>query len=276
MGDAGVDTRLLTAGYYDEIGVKEWLRLEADARQRVILHVHTSILRRFVREGDHVLDAGCGAGRFSVELTRLGAQVAAGDLSAEQTALAAQALWSRAAQNHRGRVAQFSIDHLPFGGETFDRVVCFGSVLSHLGEGAEQAAGELIRVTKQGGLVLLSVQPAHNYYLPYIVEQVRTLGLEAVDEAMMGGTELHDVKSIPWRQFSRAELESLAESAGCEPVLISASNVLATIHDISLMEEMERDEALWSAFLRWEEHLGQQPGNTERGAFIISVFRKLR
>jgi SAM-dependent methyltransferase len=262
-----------TIRFYDEYGVKEWLRLEADARQRVILHVHNAILRRFLQPGDRVLDAGCGAGRFSAELANLGAKVTAGDISRVQVDLA---------QNIAGhdslapvQLAQLSVTELPFRDAAFDGVVCYGSVLSHLGDQAEEGAAELARVTRPGGLILLSVQSAHNYYLPYILQRVGTLGLRVVDEAIMSGTELHDVTSVPWRQFSQAQVESLAHAMGCEPVLISASNVLATISDIPLLEKIEKDASLWPAFLRWEEHLAQQPGNRDRGAFTIGVLRRL-
>jgi SAM-dependent methyltransferase len=258
--------------FYDEFGVKEWLRLESDARARVIYHSHKSLLSRWVRPGDRVLDAGCGPGRFSIELAHLGAEVTAGDISFGQLTLARQSLASRLAA--MPLLVQLSATGLPFPDGTFDCAIAYGAVLSHAGEGAEGAVKELVRVTRPGGLILVSVLPNGNYYLPYLIEQVRSHGIQAVDEALTRGENLPDASAIPWREFSHEELEALAEDLGCAILTITASNVLATVEQIPLLEEMEKDRVLWDAFLRWEEHLGMTRSNTTRGAFLLAVMRK--
>ena len=260
------------ARFYGELGIKEWLRLKADARARVVLHVHNRILWRFIRSGDCVLDVGCGPGRFTAELVRLGARVMAGDLSSPQISLARQAV--RKVQGNGADIALFTATALPCGDASFDHTVCFGSVLSHLGDEAEAGLSELVRVTKAGGLVLISVQPTQNHYLAYIVDQVQKLGLEAVDRAMMRGEEPPEAGGIPWRRFSYEEVEALAAALRCDVVEIRASNVMATVENIPLLESIEQDERLWQAFLRWEEHLATMRGNTERGSHMIVVLRR--
>jgi ubiquinone/menaquinone biosynthesis C-methylase UbiE len=258
--------------FYDEFGVKEWLRLQSDVRARVIYHLHKSLLSRYVRPGERVLDAGCGPGRFSIELEHLGAKVTAGDISAGQLALAEQSFSSHLPESPP--LVQFSVTKLPFADAVFDCAIAYGAVLSHAGDRADVAAAELVRVTRPGGLIILSVLPKGNDYLPYLLEQVRSYGLQAVDEAVARGENLPDASSIPWREFSHEELEALATGLGCGIVGMSASNVLSTVEQIPLLQEMERDSDLWRAFLQWEEELGVRPSNTERGAFIIAVLRK--
>lgn len=76
-------------------------------------------------EGRRVLDAGCGAGRFTEVALAAGAEVIAVDYSS-----AVDACW----ENHRGHprlnVVQADIYRLPFAPESFDYVYCFG-VLQH-------------------------------------------------------------------------------------------------------------------------------------------------
>jgi 2-polyprenyl-3-methyl-5-hydroxy-6-metoxy-1,4-benzoquinol methylase len=79
-----IEEEIRVARFYDDYGLQEWLRLDSEARLRVIFQIHRSVLRRFLRAGERVLDAGCGPGRFSIELGRLGAQVTAGDISPVQ------------------------------------------------------------------------------------------------------------------------------------------------------------------------------------------------
>jgi 2-polyprenyl-3-methyl-5-hydroxy-6-metoxy-1,4-benzoquinol methylase len=262
------------ASFYDGLGIKEWLRLEADARMRVIFHLHRSVLKQFARAGDRVLDAGAGPGRFSIELACLGALVTAADISAVQVSLARQAAPRSAPAQVPLHFAQLTVASLPFPTDSFDHVVCFGSVLSHCGEQADTAAAELVRVLRPGGMLLISVQSTQNYYLEFMLEQVGRYGLEAVDDVMLRGTQLPDASGVTWRAFGHEEVESLARRIGCEVVCISASNVLATIQNIPLLERLERNKVLWEAFLRWEEHLAQMRGNTERGAHIIAALRK--
>jgi 2-polyprenyl-3-methyl-5-hydroxy-6-metoxy-1,4-benzoquinol methylase len=61
------------AQVFDTYGDQEWNRHEASPMARVSLHLHLQYLQQFVRQGDQVLEVGAGAGRFTVELAKLGA-----------------------------------------------------------------------------------------------------------------------------------------------------------------------------------------------------------
>ena len=67
-----------------------WERFDATPMDRVGLEVHLRLLREHIRDGDRVLDAGAGPGRFTLELARLGATVVAGDISPRQLDLHAE------------------------------------------------------------------------------------------------------------------------------------------------------------------------------------------
>jgi SAM-dependent methyltransferase len=105
------------------------------------------------RRGLRILDAGCGTGGTTVELRQFG-EVVGVDLA-----------WA-ALEPARGRglraLARASIEHLPFGGATFDVATSF-EVVYHLGVGSDTSAlSEMRRVLKLGGLLLLRV-PAHDW-----------------------------------------------------------------------------------------------------------------
>jgi integrase len=67
--------------FYDNLGEREWSRLEETPRGRVAYEVHRQFLERFVRSGDRVLEIVAGPGRFTFDLARLGATVEVTDLS---------------------------------------------------------------------------------------------------------------------------------------------------------------------------------------------------
>ncbi len=90
----------MTAGYdpdrirrfYDDFAEREWNRLDDNPRSRVIFHVHRWYLHQFIEAGQHILDAGAGPGRFTIELASLGATVTVGDISQQQLKLNQQKL----------------------------------------------------------------------------------------------------------------------------------------------------------------------------------------
>ena len=76
-------------------------------------------------QGQRILDAGCGAGRFAEVTLTTGAEVVAVDYSS-----AVDACWANLGPHPRLHVVQADIYHLPFRSESFDRGYCLG-VLRH-------------------------------------------------------------------------------------------------------------------------------------------------
>lgn len=116
-----------------------------------IFVVHLLSLLREPR-GLRALDAGCGAGRNALFLAGAGLHVIALDQSAGMLARA------KAAVSETSRdipLLQARLEGLPFTGEAFDVVVCT-SVLETMSAGAaSHATGELGRVLRPGGYLLI-------------------------------------------------------------------------------------------------------------------------
>jgi SAM-dependent methyltransferase len=104
-------------------------------------------LQRFA--GLRVLEAGCGAGRFTELLVRAGALVHSVDLSAAAVDTNRRNIGAPA--NYA--VAQADIRALPFPAGAFDIVLCLG-VLQHT-PSPEQSLGALWRMLAPGGLLVV-------------------------------------------------------------------------------------------------------------------------
>jgi len=111
------------------------------------------------QEVTHVLETGCGAGRFTEILLDLpGAHVTSTDLSA-----AVEANLLNFPQSDRHRVIQCDIHALPFHPESYDIVLCLG-VIQHTPD-PEKTITSLYAQAKPGGwLVIDHYTPSFSHY----------------------------------------------------------------------------------------------------------------
>jgi SAM-dependent methyltransferase len=117
--------------------------------------VALAVLRQWLdgQRGVRILDAGCGTGGTTVELTQFG-EVIGVDLAWEAL--------EPARERQLKELARASIERLPFADSTFDVATSF-EVVYHLGVQSDMSAlREIRRVLRSGGLFLLRV-PAHDW-----------------------------------------------------------------------------------------------------------------
>lgn len=97
--------------------------------------------------GLRVLDAGGGTGRWAIRLAKRGADVTLADPAPAMLAIARR-------KDGRITTVKAAIEALPFPDASFDVTLC-AFVLGYCPD-LVQALGELVRVTRPGGLLLLS------------------------------------------------------------------------------------------------------------------------
>ena len=113
-----------------------------------------------VEPGMRLLDVGCGQGRHSYEAFRRGAHVTAFDMNAADlaevdTMLRAMELENQQGQGATAEVVEGDARRMPFADGAFDRVIA-SEILEHIPED-EQVMAEIVRVTRPGGLVAVTV-----------------------------------------------------------------------------------------------------------------------
>jgi ubiquinone/menaquinone biosynthesis C-methylase UbiE len=258
------------AAFYDEYGDKEWTRFDDGRTPRPSLAVHFEQLRRFVAPGDRVLDIGAGPGRFTIELARIGADVSVADISPGQLAINEERV---AAEGFGDRVREWVVADVVDLGRwddgTFDATVCFGGPLSYILDGAEPAVAELVRVTKPGGHVLVSVMSlvgAFTHFLPIVLDLVRRDGVPRNDEIVRTGllSDEPDYGHLPMKLFRWSELEGLLAPHGA---IVGASAA-------GLLPAAEVDDPELADFLvRTELALAEEPGAVSSGQHILAVLR---
>jgi 2-polyprenyl-3-methyl-5-hydroxy-6-metoxy-1,4-benzoquinol methylase len=134
---------------------------DVSPRFRERLALWRTLIDRHVSSGERVLDAGCGAGTFSFEAARRGADVAAIDGSPAMIALARQRQTELGLSDIRFDVALLdSLSTWPAG--TFDAVLS-SSVLEYLPD-LEAEVARLVRLLKPGGRLILSMPNRASLY----------------------------------------------------------------------------------------------------------------
>ena len=219
------------ARFYDAYGEREWTRFIDGRTIAISAEVHTHYLRRFVASGDRVLDVGAGPGRFTIELGRLGASVVVADLSPGQLALNRDKVIAAGFEDRVvERVVADITDLHQFADGSFDAVVCYGGPLSYVLDRADDAVSELLRVTRPGGHLLVSVMSlvgATSGALAQVLAEVHMYGLEVVDHVIATGNlpSLLSGGHLPMHMFRWSELRALLERHAGEVVAASAASI---------------------------------------------------
>lgn len=120
-------------------------------------------------KGKQILEAGCGAGRFTEILLKKGAIVTSVDLSE-----AVEANQENFPQNENHRIAQANILAFPFTPQQFDIVLCLG-VVQHTPD-PEETLSALYDQVKKGGCLVID-HYTYTYSLSYYLRTATILRL---------------------------------------------------------------------------------------------------
>jgi len=271
----------LVRQFYDQYGEREWDRFHQNATGRLTLHLHTHLLAGLLRPGLRVLDAGSGAGRFSLQCLEAGATVTMLDLSSRQLELAREKTADHTDlidSIHQGNIADLS----EFSSESFDLVLCYGSVLCYLGAEIDHAIEELARVTRKGGRVVTSVGSRYGL-LRFAAGNPRL-----DPDGFLGRPDYWHVHSVlatgdlprhpeveqPARHFFTSdELSKRMQSAGLTMETMGAAPAVAS-GLFERLDEIRSSESAWRTLVKIEEQAYTQPGLADAGDFILACAAK--
>jgi len=136
---------------------REWNRLDdaADHYHRLEFEVTEEYLNELMPPSGRVLDAGCGAGRYTQWLLARGYKTVALDLTPGHVAFVEDRFGGHP---NLLEATEGSVLAMPYNDGEFDAVLCTGGVLSHLlAPDRVPALRELARVAKAGAPIFVSV-----------------------------------------------------------------------------------------------------------------------
>jgi SAM-dependent methyltransferase len=257
----------------------EWTRWKSSPLQQIDFAIHIHYLNEYLKHDHRVLEVGAGAGRFTREIAAIADRVTVVDISEEKlqsNRRNAEALgYAGSIEDwRRSDMRDLSKD---FADNEFDVVVCFGGPLSYVFDLREKALRELVRVARPGGLLLLSARSLWGTLhenLPRILNMVDPrMNREIVKTGNLGPSQVAPVDRF-WHAYRAAEFRDFVAAAGCEVLMLSASNCLTSTWE-HVLSAWRDDERIWNHLIELEIEACREPGCLDMGAHVLAVARKL-
>ena len=164
--------------HYSQEGIREWRRLFRNPYHRLEFDTTVHFLNRHLPKNGLILDAGGGPGRYTIQLAKRGYDMVLLDLSPKLLEIAEHNIDKAHMKRRVKEVLEGSIDDLSvFNDESFDATICLGGPLCHILDPRhrEKAINELLRVTKKGSPLFISVIGRTAVIVTILIESVEEL-----------------------------------------------------------------------------------------------------
>jgi 2-polyprenyl-3-methyl-5-hydroxy-6-metoxy-1,4-benzoquinol methylase len=153
--------------------------------------------------GKLVLEAGCGAGRFTELLLKKGATLVSSDLSS-----AVEVNAENFPINEKHLVIQSDINDMPYADESFDLVVCLG-VIQHT-TNSEKTIEDLHKLVKKGGRLVIDHYSFNRSHYFRLAPFYRNILKKKTAEETIPYTQRLVKKFLPWhKKFAKNRLMSM-------------------------------------------------------------------
>lgn len=171
-------------------------------------YVDWEILKKYLPKDKNarILDAACGTGRISARLVKEGYLPDLCDISPKMLNAARKKMQDLRVAD-KVEIVECDIRSLPFEDESYDLVICWPDTL--------EAAGELIRIVKKGGLISISLPNKWSEVLDKYQEDP-----EAAFELIDTNQDHVKYKGGDYRIYSPDEAKRIFESMGIEIIKI--------------------------------------------------------
>jgi SAM-dependent methyltransferase len=246
----------LVKKYYSGLGMTEWRRLVRSPYSRLEFDTTIYFLKKYLPKHGYLLDAGGGPGRYTIELAKLGYDVALLDLTPDLLEIARRQV---AKARTRAKVKQITqgviYDLSRYSDDTFDAVICLGAPLSHVMNRAkrEKAIDELIRVARKGAPIFVSLIGWTAVLVVELVRLPHEIELEVFSRIRDTGDYYGEYGFTPCHFYTPNEIRKSFEKRGVDVVEMVGLEGLASGHPRETNRLFRKYPKAWKIW--WETHL---------------------
>ena len=254
----------------------EWSRFEGSGYKKFVLELHLKEIYNHVKKGQNVLDLGCGPGRFSIEMLKIGAKVTLADISPKQLANAKKRIKSRKLEkNVQGYFALDATNMPEIESNQFDLVVAYGGLLSFVADERHKALKEIYRVLKPNGFLLAEVMSQYGVF-----REVLAKSPEMFEEPeKYNFWEVLETGEQPWSQFWALHFytanefrEFLAGNKFDVKELFSMPSIFYA--HIEPFDKIIKSKKAMNSIYKIEEHVRDKQGMIDAGQYLIAYSQK--
>jgi SAM-dependent methyltransferase len=242
--------------YYSGMGIREWKRLVGNPYRRLEFDTTMYYLRKCLPKQGHVLDAGGGPGRYTIELARLGYDVTLLDLTPELLKIAKRQVRKARVETKVRQITQGVIyDLSQFRDDTFDAVICLGAPLSHVVNRVkrEKAIDELLRVAKKRAPIFVSVIGRPAVLVTELVRLPHEIELDIFPKMRDTGDYHGGYGFAPCHFYTPSEIKESFEKRGVDIVEMVGLEGLASGHPKETNRLFKKYPNAWKIW--WQTHL---------------------
>jgi len=246
----------LVKEYYSGLGIREWRRLIGSPYNRLEFDTTVHFLKKYLPKHGYILDAGGGPGRYTIELAKLGYDVALLDLTPDLLEIARKQVVKAKTHTKVRQITQGVICDLSrFCDDTFDAVICLGGALSHVMERAkrEKAIDELIRVAKKRAPIFVSLIGWHAVLVVGLIRLPHEIELEVFSGIRDTGDYYGGYGFAPCHFYTPNEIKKSFEKRRIDVIEIVGLEGLASGHPRETNRLFHKYPKAWKIW--WETHL---------------------
>lgn len=262
--------------FYNEYGIREWNRLEESIYNRINYLLHMHFIEKYLQKGVKILDAGCGAGRYSIEFAKRGCKVTLFDISDVQLKIAEEKIEEANVSKNVNGIYQGDIRDLSqFQDKQFDMIVCYGAPLSYILEDREKIIFQFYRLLSERGLVFISVNNKWGILKMLLGNKYPGFFNNPeywfIDKVMKtGDLPKHEKVNQPARHFFEAEeLSYLLMNNGFDDIILGGSPCFSC-GNFQSIEELGKDEKAFNTILQIEIETYMKRTMVDNGEFLLA------
>lgn len=266
---------------YDNCGDSEWTRLERDAHGELLYHVHFDILKRHIKPSDCVFEIGAGSGRYTKDIVNMCKELTVADISSHQIEFNKEKMKQLSLYSRIKDFLTLDVVNMPdMKSESFDCVVCIGGVINYLLEKELNGIGEMLRVLRPGGKLIIgsmSFIGASLFYLDGIREEKNKFGIEATKWLFDTGVQDEKHYPVPNKHYVHmmrsTEMDTLFSNFPVKVVERSSAGIFSQSGNEAL-ENARKDKEFWELIVKKEIQFTKLEGMLDCGMNIIYVVEK--